>query len=116
MANPRIRGRVAVWGIEASAGDTFAAGLITGQGRKVASDQDVLLDLNGFVIAQIFFNQNDECSVNVICEADTEIPEAGDDIQIAGIDCIVQDADVKWENKGWKGLTINAKKFVNLVE
>ncbi|MFA5058265.1 MAG: hypothetical protein WC485_09145 [Opitutaceae bacterium] len=114
--NPTIRGRVAVWGIETEAGDTWAAGIITGQGHEKAGAEDFLFDGNGFTISQIFFDEQDVCDIDVICEAASAVPDRGDDIQIAGFDCIVQGASTKWEQKGWKKLNIKAKKFANLVE
>jgi len=109
-----IRGRQAIWGIVSDSGDTYASGIIVKKSRKKASDTDFVLDDMGFVIAQVFFNQNDECDVNIICESGTSQPENGDDITLNGIDCIVQESDVAWDQKGWKMLNVKAKKYANL--
>ena len=72
---------------------------------------------SGFTIGQIFFDQNNVCRINVIAEADTALPEVGDDIQIAGLSCIVQSGPKKvWEQRGWCKISVEAKKFENLVE
>ena len=113
--NPVIRGRVAVWGVEAT-GDTFEAGLITGQKRENGAQEDFIFDTNGFTIGQIFFDQNNACSVDVLVEVGTALPEVGDDITISGIDCIVQSGVTKqWEQKGWCKISVPAKKFANLT-
>lgn len=114
--DPVIRGRVAVWGIE-SDGDTYAAGLITGQRRENQAQEDFCFDQNGFTVSQIFFDQNNVCSVDVIVESGTDLPDVGDDVTIAGLACIVQAGVSKvWEQKGWCKISIPAKKFENLSE
>ena len=114
--NAVIRGRAAIWGIVTEAGDTYAAGIVRSQKRGLNADTDEIFDNEGFVISQAFFNQNDECNVEIVCEAGTTPPSPGDDIQIAGIDCIVQNSNLNWEQKGWKSLQVVAKKFANLTE
>ena len=111
-----IRGRSAIWGIKTEAGDTHAAGIIKSQKRLLNADTDEILDGEGFVISEVFFNNHDECDIEVICEAGTEPPEPGDDIQIVGLDCVVQSGvGVNWEQKGWKSLQVKAKKFANMT-
>jgi hypothetical protein len=114
--NALVRGRQAIWGIKVSSGDTFAAGIIKSQKRALNADTDEVFDDDGFTIAQAFFNNNDECDIEIICESGTTEPEPGDDIQIVGIDGIVQNSSVNWDQKGWKSLQVKAKKFANLVE
>lgn len=116
MSNAVIRGRAAIWGVVTTDGDTYAAGIIVDQGHEIAAETDVVLDGEGFTIAQVFFDSRDECDINIICEAATSPPACGDDIQIAGVDAIVQSASVKWANKAWKGLNVKAKKFSQLTE
>ena len=113
--NATIRGRGAIWGIETTAGDTFAAGLIKSQKHGLKADTDEIRDNQGYVVGEVFFNQNDECDVEILAESATTPPAPGSDIQLAGLDCIVQDSQVNWEQKGWKSLQVKAKKFVNLV-
>ena len=113
--NAVIRGRQAVWGIVTESGDTYAAGIVKSQKKANNSDTDEVFDNEGFAIAQVHYNMNNECDVEVICEAGTTEPDNGDDIQIVGVDCICQNSSVNWEWKGWKSLQIKAKKFANLV-
>lgn len=115
MSVPVIRGRVAVWGIHADAGDTYYAAIITGQRRGKEAENDFIFDTNGFTITEIFFDNKDKCDVDVICESGTTQPENGDSITIDAIVCQVQSSEVKWEQKGWKKLSIKATKFANLV-
>ena len=115
--NAVIRGRAAIWGIEADSGDTFYSGLILNQAHIIAADEDYIHDNEGFIISEVFFNMRDECDVNVICEDGTDSPSPGDNISIAGVDCIVQGGpELKWQQKGWKVLNIKAKKFLMLTE
>ena len=116
---PVIRGRQAVWGIGDSleSGDTYSSGICTSCGRDKVGEDDFLYDDNGFVIAQNFFNEHDELSVEIICEAATAQPERGDKIQINGVaDALVQSSKLKWQQRGWKGLSVSAKKWPNLVD
>jgi len=113
--NALIKGRQAIWGLTPEAGDTFAAGIIVNQTKDINGDTDFILDGQGFVIAEVFFNDKNECDINIICESETAEPERGDDMQIVGIDCIAQTCQVKWDQKGWKMLNVKATKFVNLV-
>lgn len=115
MSTALIRGRSCVWGIE-NDGDTFAAGVVVDMSHAVDGDTDFVLDGQGFVIAEVFFNDKDECEVNVLCEQETAVPARGDDVIIAGIECIVQSASVKWNQKGWKMLSIKGTKFANLTD
>lgn len=114
VINATMRGRTAVWGIKTESGDTHAAGIITGQGRKKDSDKDFCYDNEGFIITEVFYNMSDECSIKLVCEDATAEPDNGDDIQIAGTDCIVQNSEQDWSQRGWKGLSITAKKFQEL--
>ena len=116
MANAVIRGRAAIWGIKTESGDTYAAGIITNQARVITGEEDFVFDNDGFTIAEVFFDDRDECDINIICESATTPPARSDDIQIVGIDCIVQSAEIKWDQKGWKLLNVKAKKFANLTE
>jgi len=79
-------------------------------------ETDYIFDEDGFTITQIFFDDRDECSIDVLCETATAQPDRGDDVQICGLACIVQDSTLKWEKKGWKMLNVKAKKFPNLAE
>jgi hypothetical protein len=114
--NATIRGRAAIWGIVAEAGDTFAAGLILDQGKVITGEEDFIYDNDGNTITEVFFDDRDECDINIICEDTTTDPVRGDDIAIVGDDCIVQSAELKWKQKGWKVLNVKAKKFSQLVE
>ena len=116
MSNVKIKGRQVVWGIVPGAGDTHSSGIITRIGHKKAGAEDFVFDNEGFTIAQIFYDDIDEVSVDVMCESATAIPERGDAITIAGCAALVQSAEVAWEQKAVKKLNITAKKFVNLVE
>lgn len=116
MATPTIRGRAAVWGIVAPEGDTYAGGIIQSQGRESAGEEDYIYDNDGFTITEIFFDDRDECTIDILVEAGTTMPARGSDITIAGLDCIVQKASMKWTKKGWAMMTVTAKKFANLTE
>ena len=116
MSTAKIKGRQVIWGIVPGAGDTHAAGIITRIGRKKLGSDEFVYDNEGFTITQIFYDDTDEVSVDVLCETATEQPERGDAITIAGVAALVQTSDLAWEQKAVKKLNITAKKFVNLVE
>ena len=116
MANPTIRGREAIWSIVTVAGDTYVAGIIQRQTHEKTGEQDYIYDNEGFTITDIFFDDRDECEIDILVESDTSVPDRGDDIQIVGLACIVRNVQIKWEKKAWKMLTVSAAKFINLVE
>ena len=113
--NAVIRGRQAIWGIVTSAGDTFAGGLIKSQKRDDDSDSETILDGEGFVIAEVFYNQKNECNIEIQCEASTTGPLVSADIQICGLLALVKSVSLNWEQKGWKSMQVKATKYVNLV-
>jgi len=114
MTTPVIKGRAAIWGIKDTSGDTHESSIITRMSRKRDGETDFLFDNDGFTVTEIFFDDKDVVTIEVICETATSIPARGDDITIVSIDAIVQDAELVWEQKGWKKLSINATKFANL--
>lgn len=116
MATPVIRGRAAVWGVVTDAGDTFVAGIIQSQNRDITGEEDYIFDNDGFTITEIFFDDRDECSIDILVETGTTPPARGDDITLAGLACIVQKSSLKWQKKQWAMLTVAAKKFANLTE
>lgn len=116
MSTAKIKGRQVIWGIVPGSGDTHSAGIMTRIGRKKASENAFVYDNEGFTITQIFFDDTDEVSVDLMCETATEQPDDGDDVTIAGVAALVQSSEVLWEQKAVKKLNIIAKKFVNLVE
>ena len=116
MSSALIKGRQVVWGIVSGGADTHAAAIITRIRHAIAGGEEFVLDDEGFEIAEIFYGDVDEVEVDVLCEAANVMPARGDAITIAGKDALVQTADLVWEQKAVKKLTIKAKKFVNLVE
>ena len=110
------RGREVIWGIETEAGDTHAAGLIVSQNHGIDGGVAFVKDQEGHTVGEIFFDDKDECDVDVDCETGTTLPARGDDVQIAGIDCIVQTASFKWENEKTKRFNLKATKFALLTE
>lgn len=113
--NAVVRGRAAIWGIHTTAGDTHAAGIIVDQGYELTGDEDFVFDSEGFAIAKVYFNDQNQCEINIICEAGTAMPDRGDDIQIAGVACMVDSASLKWEQRGWKKFSVKATKYLNLT-
>ena len=115
MSTAKIKGRQVIWGIVTGAGDTHTDGIITRIGCKKAGDTEFVYDNEGFTITEIFYNDTDEVSVDLLCEIATEQPNNGDDVTIAGVAALVQTSALLWEQKAVKKLNITAKKFVNLV-
>lgn len=110
------RGRAVIWGIESAAGDTHSAGLIVGQGHGKAGGTAFVKDQEAHTVGEIFYDDKDECDIDVDCESGTALPERGDDVTIDGLECIVQDCSLKWENEKIKRLNIKATKFALLTE
>jgi len=110
----RIKGQAAVWGIEANYKD-LQSGLVRSVTRKNSGEKDYIYDYEGFTIAQIFFDDREEVSLEVVCKADTAAPANGDTLTVGGVAFLVQDSDLAWEQRGWKKLRTNATFFPNVV-
>lgn len=110
------RGREVIWGVVAESGDTHAAALIVSQGVEKAGGEAKVKDLEGHTVGQVFFDDMDNCDIDVDCESGAALPDRGDDIQIAGYACIVQSATLRWQNEQIKRLNIKATKFALLTE
>lgn len=110
MANPVIKGHTAVWGV-----GSIYTGLITRASRKKNGETEVIYDSNGFVITKIFFDDKQECEIELIFESGTTEPTRGDAITFnsqAGF--LVENTELMWEQRGWKKLKIQATFHVNI--
>lgn len=104
----------AVWGIESDY-RALQSGLVRSVTRKKSGERDVIYDYEGFTIGQVFFDEKEEVSLEIICKSATAVPANGDTLTIGSTSFLVQDTEVMWEQRGWKKLKTNATYFPNLT-
>lgn len=110
------RGRAAIWGIEVGGSDTYAAGLVVGQRHGKESATAFVKNQEGHTVGEIFYDDKDQCDIDVDSESGTTLPDTGDDVTIDDVECIVQSAELKWENEKIKRFSLKATKFALLTE
>ena len=117
MANPKMKGVVALWGV----GNIYSSEIVTDISRDDDGEIDFLLDNNGFKNGAIFYDDNTPVQVDLICSATTVRPSRGDALAISNAmgtitgTLMVMKTTVKWTQKGWQKLTISATAYVNLT-
>ena len=103
----------AVWGTTEAG--TQATGIVKSAGRKRNSEKETIADDVGDTVGQVHFDFKDELTIEVICKSTMTNPTDAGAITIAGLAGVIQDWDIKWEQKGLKMLSINATKFHNVL-
>ncbi len=93
-----------------------AIGVITGAERDDSGDKLELKDRQGNVIAVIYYNDKNECSIDVIFDADATLPVRGDAINVCGLTGVLVDSLThKWENEKNRMLSIKGTRYANLT-
>ena len=118
MSDPELVGVVtgltkASWGT--SGGATSTLGYVYGCTHKMDGEKDAVYDGNGFTVGQIFFDDQDVLSIEILALDAATQPSRGDSLTVDSIIGVVQDSEVKWAHKGWKMFTVNATKFANMT-
>lgn len=101
----------ATWGIPSISGDTFATGKVLSMGVDTATEMEPLPDRFGETVGLALYDQKDELTIEIICESGTPEPAIGGELVVDGIEGIVMGVSKKWENKGWKKLSVKATHF-----
>ncbi len=107
--NPTIKGDTTVlWG---TGGGTEISGIIVSVRNQRTSEMVEVADNDGFTVSAIFFNQKNECEVEIIVQTAYPDLENGDDVTIMGVECIVLNSEKMWEQKGVRKLRVKATKW-----
>jgi hypothetical protein len=87
-------------------------GVIVSSDRQDGGDKLELKDRQGNVFAVIYFNANNQCSIDVIFDSTVDIPERGDAIDVCGlVGVLVDDVKHKWEREKERMLTITGTRY-----
>ncbi|MEI6035857.1 MAG: hypothetical protein WCS65_16445 [Verrucomicrobiae bacterium] len=101
------------WG--AGDGDGVGTGKIQSSSHKLGGDKAELLDENGEVFSVIYYNEKNECELEVIVLSATTLPARGDTAIIGGVTgCLVDEVEIKWQNNNVKMATIRGTKYANI--
>lgn len=104
-------GVTAVWGVVAETGDTFAEAKVQSMSVKHSAEQEPLPDKQGETTGLAIYDAKDELTVELIMETAITPPAIGADLVVGGVTGVVLNVEKKWENKGWKKLSVTGTKF-----
>jgi hypothetical protein len=107
-------GKSAIWGVTATTGDTLASAKIVSMSVKNTIEKELLLNSVGETAGLCLYDPKTELQIEVICESSVTPPTIGGDFIVNGVTGTVLDVETKWENKGWKKLSVSATNFPNL--
>jgi len=110
-------GVTAVWGTEEITAQSNY-GIVTSASRKKTSEKETVPDGNGYTVGLVFFDQKSEVSLDIICKSSMTEPSVGDTITFQtspAVSGIVMDADLKWDNKSTKKMTVTATQFTDTL-
>ena len=89
-----------------------AIGTIVGANRSDEGDILELKDRKGSVFAVIYFNDKNECSIDVIFDSTVTIPVRGDALDLCGlVDVLCKTIRHVWANEKERMLTIEATRY-----
>lgn len=108
MPNIRQLSINVVWGTEAANANGFGTGYVVSARKTHASERIPVLDNNGVPVGTVYVPQYDEIDYEVLCQANTTIPNIGDNITVGGSTGGVENVEEAWEQKGIKKLRIRA--------
>ena len=117
MANPKMKGVVALWGV----GNIYSSEIVTDISRDDGGEVDFLLDNNGFKNGKLYYDDETAISVDLICSATTSYPSRGDVLAITNAggtisgSLLVDKRTIKWTQKGFTKMTIAATANPNLT-
>jgi len=106
----------AIWGCTSQDGDTYASAKIVSMSVDLEGQEEPLLDSNGETVGLCLFDDKQPIQVDVIAEASITAPLRGATIIVDGVSGTVLKVSKKWEQKGWKKLSIQATFYPNLEE
>lgn len=93
-----------------------AIGTIVSGGHDHGGDKLEIKGRQGGVIAVVYFNDKDECEIEVIFDSSASLPERGDSLSLCGLANVLCDGWKKaWENEKECMLTIRATRYDNLA-
>lgn len=88
-----------------------AIGTIVSGDRKDSGDILEIKDRYGNVVAKVYFNDKNECSLDAIFDSTVDLPVRGDAISLAGLtDVLVEEITLKWEQSKEKMVNIKGVK------
>ena len=116
MANPKVKGVTALWGV----GNIYSTEIVTDIRRKDGGAMDFLLDNNGFKNGKLFFDDETEVEVDIIVGPSTVKPSRADTLTVTNAlgaivgTLLIDNPEVKWTQRGWTKMTIPATACANL--
>jgi len=111
--NAVIKGdNTVLWG---TASGTTLAGIIVRVRNQLTGEMVEVPDENGFAVAVIFFNDKNECEVEMIIQTSAPSIPRGTVCTIMGIEnCISNDYEQVWEQKGVRKYTLKATAYAGI--
>ncbi|MGC3991695.1 MAG: hypothetical protein QM796_18790 [Chthoniobacteraceae bacterium] len=91
-------------------------GVIVSASNKLGGDKLELKDEHGNVFVVVYFNDKNECEIQVIFDSGTALPVRGDNVSLAGLtDVLVDEVTQNWANEKEQQATIRGTKYAHLT-
>lgn len=93
-----------------------AIGTIVSATKKLGGDKLEIKGRQGGVIIVIYFNEKNECEIQVIFDSEATLPERGDALSVCGLTNVLCDeVETKWENERETMLNIRGTRYENVA-
>src|SRR5688500_18778027 len=109
---PTIKGNnTIIWGTEGQ-----YTGLVVRARNRLTGEMDKVADNVGFTVSAIYFDDQRQCEVEIIVQTAAPTLARGDEVTICGVaDCLVDETEQNWENKGTSKFTVQATRFLGMT-
>jgi hypothetical protein len=111
--NPVIKGdNTVLWG---TGSGTTLAGIIVRVRNMLTGEMEKVTDENGFTIAKIYFDDQNQCEVEMIVRTSYPTLARGDAVTIMGnATCLVDEYEKVWEQKAVRKYTLKATAYAGI--
>jgi predicted transcriptional regulator len=101
-----------LWG---TASGTTLAGIIVRVRNMLTGEMVEIADEVGFTVAVVYFNDKNECEVEMIVKTSYPTIARGDTVTIMGATCLAGDYEKVWEQKGVRKYTLKATRWAGFT-
>ena len=111
--SPTIKGdNTVLWG---TGSGTTLAGIIVRVRNMLTGEMVEIPDENGFTVSVVYFNDKNECEVEMIVKTSYPTIARGDTVTIMGVTALANDYEKVWEQKGVRKYTLKATRWAGFT-
>lgn len=98
-----------IWGTNGVYGE---GNIVASGSKRLTGEKLEVHNNNGFTVAAIYFDDKKECQFEMIVKTAAPELSRGDALTIGGqVDCLLDDMETLWEQRGVKRVRVNATKY-----